>query len=171
LRPTLLAFAAVTLLGFACGPSDTSSHGAAARCSPQAQQLTFAGAFSGTLMCTGGAVQCKPTGFGHGYTAHIEGDVATHGVVLDITVGGTPGHDYRGPGSYATGPEQTEPAAGVRLTAGGLGSGADWRSQGGGDVVVASDHSGALAGSLNLSLIGYGGHAEQVSGNWSCVAA
>jgi len=126
---------------------------------------------SGSLKCTGSAVQCKATAFGHGYSAHIEGDVGRRGVVLEITVGGAPGRDYHGPGSYATGAEQTEPAGGVRLTAGGGGSGSDWRSEGGGAVVVVSDKPSAIAGSLDLTLLGYGGQTERVSGAWSCAKA
>lgn len=171
LRGTPLLVAIALLAGCACGPGASSSRGAPARsCDPQAQHLAFAGAFTGTLKCTGGPVQCRPTAAGRGYDVHIEGDVGRAGIVLDITIGGTPGHDYHGPGGYATGAGQDQPAAGLRLTGGGVGPG-DWRSEGGGAVQVTSDHDGALTGSVDQVLSGYGGSDEHVSGTWSCVTA
>ena len=160
-----LVLVALLLGTFACGGSSGSP--AARTCADQGQHLTFAGDLAGDFACQGDRVVCTATAFGKGINAHLVGDVGRRGIVMDITVGGTPGHDYHGAGSYETGPGPSEPAAAVRVTAGG-GGGGDWRSDAGGPVVVTADAAGRTDGSLDLQLPGYGGTGEHVSGTWTC---
>lgn len=160
-----LVLIALLLGAFACGGSSGSP--AARSCADQGEHLTFKGELTGDFTCRGDRVVCTATAYGKGINAHLEGDVGRRGIVMDITVGGSPGHDYHGAGSYETGPGSSSPAAGVRVTAGG-GSGGDWRSEAGGPVVVTADAGGRADGSLDLQLPGYGGQTEHVSGTWTC---
>lgn len=165
--PVVRALLVITLLAgtLACGGSTPPP--TAGTCRGQGEHLTFAGDLAGDFACQGSRVKCTATAFGKGINAHLVGDVGRRGIVMDITVGGTPGHDYHGAGSYETGPGSSEPAAAVRVTAGG-GGGGDWRSDAGGPVVVTATAAGTVAGSLDLQLPGYGGGSEHVSGTWTC---